>query len=90
MSRFWLGLPFDVNEDQTVETEQLIYLYRGESTVPYMIGQCFFKYSDIQIIANSNNMFKENWLPLIKMIKTNIKHWKKANIFFLVYLLNKV
>lgn len=28
-------------------------------------------------------MLKENGLPLIKMIKTNTKHWKTANFFFL-------
>lgn len=34
-------------------------------------------------------MLKENWLPLIKMITTNIKHWKTANLFFLFTFLIK-
>ena len=32
-----------------------------------------FKYLDIHIIANSKNTFKEHWLLIIKVIKTNIQ-----------------
>lgn len=61
---------------------QTVCVCVGEiSAVPHLIGWCLFKCSDIQIIANSNDMLKENGLPLIKMIKTNTKHWKTANFF---------